>query len=117
LKVINEIEDLDAENPTDVLQTIEEVQSGRSDPHMNTPKPSVSPSLPDAYTALDGNTASLSPRSISTPVAGTAHTPSNEIDTNKVSEPNARNVVDVGLNVTTQENVEDGVEEIGKLNL
>ncbi|KAI8581103.1 hypothetical protein K450DRAFT_234658 [Umbelopsis ramanniana AG] len=112
LKVINEIEDLDAENPTDVLQTIEEVQSGRSDPHMNTPKPSVSPSLPDAYTALDGNTASSSPRSISTPAAETVHTPSNETDANNVSEPNARNVVDVGLNVTTQENVEDGVEEI-----
>lgn len=85
---------------------------------MNTPKPSVSPSLPDAYAAtLDGNTVSSSPRSISTPVVETTHTPSNEIDANKVAEPNPRNVVDVGLNVTTQENVEDGVEEIGKLNL
>jgi len=104
LKVINEIEDLEAEHPSEIPQTIEEAQLGRSDPHMNAPKPSVSPVPPEIQSRVDG------PSSSSPTISGLATEPSQHAQSN-TNEGSARTVVDVSLNVTTQETADENAEE------
>lgn len=110
--MINELDDLEAENPAEILQTIEEVQSGRSDPHMNTPKPFVSPSPSEAlHRTESGEKSSATIGGL--PSEADQRTSSDDNEASKLSEVKSRKVVDVALNVTTEETVEENGEENG----
>lgn len=106
LKLIKDEDDIEAE--VDNNESNEESPATRADPHMNAPKTFASPSPSDAE--------KLKESVMSSPKDSSPILENGESRTSVVSkaEDSTKNVVDVALNVGTQEATDDVVEETGK---
>jgi hypothetical protein len=107
LKLIKDEDDIEAE--VDNNQSTEESSAARSDPHMNTPKTFASPSPADAEKMKDSG---LSSPKNSSPISANGERKSPEASKD---EGSTKKVVDVALNVGTQEATDDVVEENGEI--